>query len=84
MNTDQWIEKLTQYLTPQQVNIAFKQLLSQGEDPGGGIGGFRFLKHIMADPSLTEDDVVQIYLNIKTTLKKVILEVPTIYYFESD
>ena len=84
MNVDQWIEKLTNQLTPQQVATAFGQLLAQGEDPGGGIGGFRFLKHLMADPSLTEDDVVEIYMKVKTTLKKVILEVPTIYYFEAD
>lgn len=84
MNTDQWIEKLTQQLTPQLVNNAFKQLLAQGEDPGGGIGGFRFLKHLIADPSLTDDDVVQIYLNIKNTLKRVLADIPTIYYFEAD
>jgi hypothetical protein len=84
MNTDQWIEKLTQQLTAQQVDLAFKQLLKQGEDPGGGIGGFRFLKHLMADPSLTEDDVVQIYMNVKTTLKRVLSDIPTIYYFEAD
>jgi len=84
LNTDQWIEKLTQQLTPQLVNNAFKQLLAQGEDPGGGIGGFRFLKHLIADPSLTDDDVVQIYLNIKNTLKRVLADIPTIYYFEAD
>ena len=84
MNTDQWIEKLTQQLTPQLVNNAFKQLFAQGEDPGGGIGGFRFLKHLIADPSLTDDDVVQIYLNIKNTLKRVLADIPTIYYFEAD
>lgn len=84
MNADQWIEKLSQQLTVQQVQTVFKQLLAQGEDPGGGIGGFRFLKHLMADPSLTEDDVVQIYMRIKITLKRVLADIPTIYYFEAD
>jgi hypothetical protein len=84
VNADQWIEKLSQQLTVQQVQTAFKQLLAQGKNPGGGIGGFRLLKHLIAYPAVTDDDVVQIFMRIKIALKRVLSDIPTIYYFEAD
>jgi len=79
------VEMLKVGLTPTSIEHAVATLLSQGEDPGGGVSGYRLARHLLGgSPDLTDVQVTWVYEKLKPTLRRVLEQVPSLYYFQGD
>ncbi len=83
-NLQERVDALKATLTPAAVDAAARTLLAQGQDPGGGVSGYRLARHLLNGPDLTDVQVTWAYERLKPLLRALLTQVPSLYYFESD
>jgi hypothetical protein len=81
---EQRIEALQAQITPALVESTMDALLREGEDPGGGIGAFRLVAHLLTDSGLADTEVVYAYERLRPALRAALEALPAFYFFEGD
>ena len=78
------VDVLCAALTPAFVQDQVRELLSQGEDVGGGINAFRLMQHLLGEAAENDDQVIWAYERLKPALSAALDQVPTLYYLYGD
>jgi hypothetical protein len=78
------VDEVRARLTPATLERLCQDLLRQGEEPGGGIGALRVVKHLLGDPDMRDGQAVWAYDRLKPAFRAALEQIPSLYYFHGD
>ncbi len=78
----QQVEALNHQLTPAFVEDAFRTLMREGEDVGGGVNAHRLVKHLLGNPQLRDVEATWAYDRLKPALRSAFKQISSLYYSE--